>query len=195
MAEDEQYFNPDQFGNPLNVECHYKTTAREIVRQVSEFEPTIDAFVAGIGTGGTLIGVGKALREINPAAHLAAVEPDESAVMQQADSIGKAETELHKQRLAALIGIRALLTEEQREELSRIREETREEWLERLVDSCDADIDGLCPDADDPWSRRGCARAHWDELSADCQNAIESARARRGHHRGKHHGRRGMGGF
>jgi Spy/CpxP family protein refolding chaperone len=121
--------------------------------------------------------------------------PDESAVMQQADAIGKAETELHKHRLAALIGIRALLTEEQRQELSRIREETREQWLERLVDSCEADIDGLCPRADDPWSRRGCARAHWDELSSDCQNAIGAARARRGHHRGKHHGRRGMGGF
>ena len=121
--------------------------------------------------------------------------PDEAAVMQQAEAIGQAETELHKHRLGALIKIRALLTGEQREELSRIREETREEWRERLVDSCDADIDGLCPDADDPWSRRGCARTHWDELSADCQNAIESARARRGHHRGKHHGRRGMGGF
>jgi Spy/CpxP family protein refolding chaperone len=121
--------------------------------------------------------------------------PDESAVMQQADAIGKAETELHKQRLMALIGIRALLTEEQREELSRIREETRAQWRQPLLDACEADIEGLCPDAGGPWSRRGCARAHWDELSSDCQNAIESARARRGHHRGKHHGRRGMGEF
>jgi Spy/CpxP family protein refolding chaperone len=121
--------------------------------------------------------------------------PDESAVMLQADAIGKAETELHKQRLAALIGIRALLSEEQREELSRIREETRAQWRQPLIDACAADIYGLCPGADDPWSRRGCARAHWDELSSDCQDAIGSARARRGHHRGKHHGRRGMRGF
>ena len=115
--------------------------------------------------------------------------------MQQADAIGKAETALHKHRLGALIKIRSLLTEEQREELRRIRDETREEWRERLVDACEGDIDGLCPDADDPWSRRGCARAHWDELSADCRDAIESARARRGHHRGKHHGRRPRGEF
>jgi Spy/CpxP family protein refolding chaperone len=123
--------------------------------------------------------------------------PDESAVMQQADAIGKAETELHKHRLGALIRIRALLTAEQREELSRIREETRGQWRERLVDSCGADIDALCPGADDPWSRRGCARAHWDELSSGCQDAIEAARAkaRRGHHRGGHHGREGMRGF
>jgi len=118
--------------------------------------------------------------------------PDESAVMQQADAIGKAETELHKQRLAAMIGIRALLTEEQREELSRIREETRAQWRQPLLDACEADIEGLCPDANDPWSWRGCARAHWEELSSDCQDAIESARGRRGGH---HRGRRGMGGF
>jgi hypothetical protein len=117
--------------------------------------------------------------------------------MQQADAIGKAETELHKHRLGALIRIRALLTDEQREELRQIREETRGQWRERLVDSCETDIDALCPGADDPWSRRGCARAHWEELSSGCQDAIEAARAeaRRGHHRGRHHGREGMRGF
>jgi Spy/CpxP family protein refolding chaperone len=120
--------------------------------------------------------------------------PDESAVMQQAEAIGKVETEIHKHRLGALIGIRALLTEEQRAELSQIREETRAQWRQPLLDACEADIDGLCPDADDPWSRRGCARAHWEELSSDCQNAIEAAMARRGHHhRGMRHGRPGMG--
>jgi cysteine synthase A len=81
MAEDPQYFNPDQFGNPLNVECHYNTTAQEILGQIAHFSPKIDAFVAGIGTGGTLIGVGQALREENSSVRLVAVEPDESAVM------------------------------------------------------------------------------------------------------------------
>ena len=74
-----KYFNPDQFSNPLNVECHYKTTGQEILREIGG--RTIDSFVAGVGTGGTLIGIGKALREVNPRVHLVAVEPLESAVI------------------------------------------------------------------------------------------------------------------
>ncbi len=54
-------------------------------------------------------------------------EPDEAAVMQQAETIGKVETEMHKHRLSTLLAIRALLTPEQRAELTRIREETRGE--------------------------------------------------------------------
>lgn len=82
MAKTYGYFNPDQFSNPLNVECHYRTTGQEILQQMKEHKVTsIDAFVAGVGTGGTLIGIGKALREVNLCTHLAAVEPSESAVM------------------------------------------------------------------------------------------------------------------
>ena len=106
--------------------------------------------------------------------------------------IGEAETGLHKHRIGALIKIRALLTDEQRSELARIREEAREQWRERLVDSCEADFDRLCPDAEGPWSRRGCVRQHWEDLSSECQDAVEAARARV--HRG-HHGRGGMGAF
>ncbi|MBI4405110.1 MAG: cysteine synthase family protein [Deltaproteobacteria bacterium] len=80
MAQDPNVFNPDQFSNPLNVECHEKTTGHEIISQIGEFAP-IHAFVAGVGTGGTLIGVGKALRKILNPIHLVAVEPSESAVM------------------------------------------------------------------------------------------------------------------
>jgi Spy/CpxP family protein refolding chaperone len=54
-------------------------------------------------------------------------EPDEAAVMKQAESIGKVETEMHKHRLSTLLAVRALLTPEQRAELTRIREETRGE--------------------------------------------------------------------
>lgn len=80
VSEDpSRYFSTNQFGNPLNVECHYKTTGPEILSNVNG--QGIDAFVAGIGTGGTLIGVGKALRERYPKVHLVAVEPLESAVM------------------------------------------------------------------------------------------------------------------
>ena len=118
--------------------------------------------------------------------------PDEAAVMQQAEAIGQAETELHKHRIGALIKIRALLTDEQRAELIGIREETRSQWRQPLIESCEADVDRFCPGAEGPWSRRGCARDHWEELSPDCRDAIESARekARRGH-RGKP-GRRPM---
>jgi len=81
IAEDDNYFNPDQFSNPLNVECHYKTTGQEIIKQMRNKGKTIDAFVAGVGTGGTLIGVAKALKEVNPYVEIIAVEPYESAVM------------------------------------------------------------------------------------------------------------------
>ncbi len=81
MATDPEYFNPDQFSNPLNVECHQKTTGQELLTQMRDRGHTIDAFVAGVGTGGTLIGVGKALREVFPNVFIAAVEPLESPVM------------------------------------------------------------------------------------------------------------------
>ncbi|MEO7793371.1 MAG: cysteine synthase family protein [Thermoanaerobaculia bacterium] len=79
LALEHGWFNPDQFSNPLNVECHELTTGAELVRQLAD--RPIDAFVAGIGTGGTLIGIGRALRRVHPAVRLVAVEPEESAVL------------------------------------------------------------------------------------------------------------------
>jgi len=67
-----------QFSNEENVIAHFQTTGREIVEQVNE---KIDAFVAGVGTGGTLFGVGRALRRINPNVKLVAVEPAEAAIL------------------------------------------------------------------------------------------------------------------
>ncbi len=81
MARDPMYFNPDQFSNPLNVECHYLTTGVEILEQMGSQGLDVGAFVAGVGTGGTLIGVGKRLREAFPDVKVVAVEPVESAVM------------------------------------------------------------------------------------------------------------------
>lgn len=82
IAKNREYFSPDQFSNPLNVECHYLTTGQEILLQIRDYtSDPIGAFVAGVGTGGTLIGVAKALREHYSNVHIAAVEPDESAVM------------------------------------------------------------------------------------------------------------------
>lgn len=81
LALERGWFNPDQFSNPLNVECHEETTGAELVEQAQALGRTIDAFVAGIGTGGTLIGVGRRLRRTFPHVRIVAVEPDESAVM------------------------------------------------------------------------------------------------------------------
>jgi cysteine synthase A len=75
---DEQYFLTNQFCNPDNALAHYHTTGREILQQMVG---RVDAFVAGIGTGGTLMGVGKAIREKNPQVRLIAVEPDEAAIL------------------------------------------------------------------------------------------------------------------
>lgn len=73
---------PDQFANPDNTRCHRETTGAELVRQLRDRGVTrLGAFVAGVGTGGTLMGVGEALREAFPEVQLVAVEPCESAVM------------------------------------------------------------------------------------------------------------------
>ena len=69
---------PRQFENHENIDTHRFGTGREIIQQMNS---KIDAFVAGVGTGGTLIGVGLALKEINPKVKIIAVEPDESAVL------------------------------------------------------------------------------------------------------------------
>jgi cysteine synthase A len=74
----EDIFLPRQFANPDNIEAHRTTTGVEILRQMTS---PIDAFVMGVGTGGTVMGVGRALREHGSKARIVAVEADESAVM------------------------------------------------------------------------------------------------------------------
>jgi cysteine synthase A len=77
-ARDSKIFLPSQFANPDNAECHELTTGPEILNQTNG---KVDAFVMGVGTGGTLMGVGRALRKAGVGARTVAVEPDESAVM------------------------------------------------------------------------------------------------------------------
>ena len=74
----DEIFLPRQFANPDNIEAHRTTTGVEILRQVKQ---PIDAFIMGVGTGGTVMGVGRALREHGSKARIVAVEADESAVM------------------------------------------------------------------------------------------------------------------
>lgn len=72
------YFMPQQFNNPANPHIHYKTTGEEIWRQT---RGRIDAFVAGVGTGGTLTGVGRLLKRKNPRIKIIAVEPKDCSVL------------------------------------------------------------------------------------------------------------------
>lgn len=76
------HYVPDQFGNPDNALAHEQGTGAELLAQLGAYGVrSVDAFVAGVGTGGTLMGVGRALRRKMPAVRRVAVEPLESAVM------------------------------------------------------------------------------------------------------------------
>ncbi len=77
-AADARYFIPQQFDNPANPEIHRKTTAEEVWRDT---DGKVDFFVSGIGTGGTITGVGEVLKAKKPGVKIVAVEPDASPVL------------------------------------------------------------------------------------------------------------------
>ncbi|HEY2803426.1 MAG TPA: cysteine synthase family protein [Actinomycetota bacterium] len=72
LAEDDRYFMPFQYGNPANPDAHYEGTGAEIVRDL----PEVTHFIAGLGTGGTLMGVGRRLHEHDPDVKIVAAEPE-----------------------------------------------------------------------------------------------------------------------
>jgi len=76
-AQNHDYYMPQQFDNPANPKIHRETTANEIISAV----PNIDAFVSGVGTGGTITGVGEVLKSRNPNILIVAVEPAASPVL------------------------------------------------------------------------------------------------------------------
>ena len=78
LAKENGYFMPQQFKNEANPEIHRLTTGREIVEQMGE---QLDAFVSGIGTGGTISGSGQVLREAYPNIKIYAVEPKDSPIL------------------------------------------------------------------------------------------------------------------
>lgn len=77
LLEHPDYFMPQQFNNPANPEIHRRTTAAELLKQFKQ----IDAFVAGVGTGGTITGVGEVLKEKMKGVRVSAVEPAASPVL------------------------------------------------------------------------------------------------------------------
>ena len=84
MCEKQGFFNLNQFHNKLNIEAHYRITGPEIYNQYKEQNGENScplAFIAGTGTGGTIMGVGKFLKEMWPKIKIIAIEPEESPVM------------------------------------------------------------------------------------------------------------------
>lgn len=79
LAQQDGYFMPQQFNNPANPEIHRKSTAHEIIEDLGDRVP--DYFIAGVGTGGTLSGVGEILKKKYPAVRIVAVEPSASPVL------------------------------------------------------------------------------------------------------------------
>ena len=79
LAKEINGFRPNQFDNIKNIEAHYNTTGLEIINSI----PKIDSFVSGIGTGGTLIGIGKRIKEANKNAKVIALEPLQMPIMSQ----------------------------------------------------------------------------------------------------------------
>lgn len=78
LARDPRYYMPYQYGNPANPLAHYETTGVEILEDL----PEVDVFIAGLGTGGTLMGVGRRLKEANPKVRIIAVEPHPGDLVQ-----------------------------------------------------------------------------------------------------------------
>ena len=77
-ADPARYFMPQQFDNPANPQIHERTTGEEIWRDT---DGVVDVFVAAVGTGGTITGVGRLLKERRPGVRIIAVEPDSSAIL------------------------------------------------------------------------------------------------------------------
>lgn len=81
VAENPGYYIPQQFKNPANVKIHRETTGPEIVEAINSLDGKLDAFVAGIGTGGTISGAGEVLKSSFPGVKIVAVEPAASPLL------------------------------------------------------------------------------------------------------------------
>ncbi len=89
MGEEEGVFLPRQFSNPENTMTHYLYTGLEIAEQLSKIGLVADGFVAGVGTGGTVMGIGKRLTEVNPACRVFPLEPKNSPTLSTGYKVGQ----------------------------------------------------------------------------------------------------------
>mgnify|MGYP001167173301 CR=1 FL=1 len=81
LVKEKGYYMPMQFDNPENPNIHELTTGSEIISAMNGIGKSVDAFVAGVGTGGTLSGIGHALKKENPNTKVYALEPSESPLL------------------------------------------------------------------------------------------------------------------
>ena len=124
VEKNPRYFMPQQFNNPANPEIHRRTTAREILRATGG---RLDAFVAGVGTGGTITGVGEVLKELDPRILVVAVEPARSPVL----AGGKAG--LHAIQGIGASFVPGVLNREVIDEIIAVRDEDALEMTRRLT--------------------------------------------------------------
>jgi len=118
------YFMPQQFNNPANPEIHRRATAREILRATAG---RLDAFVAGVGTGGTITGVGEVLKELDPRILVVAVVPARSPVLRG----GKAG--LHAIQGIGASFVPSVLNREVIDEIIAVRDDDALEMTRRLT--------------------------------------------------------------
>ena len=123
LQENSEYFMPQQFNNPANPEMHRKTTAVELLKQFKR----IDAFVAGVGTGGTITGVGEVLKEKMKGVRICAVEPAASPV------ISGGEPGYHKIQGIGAGFVPAVLNREVLDEVITVSDEEATNYTRRLA--------------------------------------------------------------
>lgn len=123
LAENPDWFMPQQFSNPANPEAHRRTTARELLEQLDR----IDAFVAGVGTGGTITGVGEVLRAEIPGVRIFAVEPASSPVL------SGGEPGYHKIQGIGAGFVPEILNEQVYDEVIQVSDEEAAEYTRRLA--------------------------------------------------------------
>ena len=123
LLEHTDYFMPQQFNNPANPEVHRRTTAQELLKQFER----IDAFVAGVGTGGTITGVGEVLKDKMKGARIYAVEPAASPV------ISGGEPGFHKIQGIGAGFIPAVLNRQVIDEIIAVTDEDAAHYTRRLA--------------------------------------------------------------
>jgi cysteine synthase A len=123
LQQHRNYFMPQQFNNPANPEVHRKTTAVELLKQFKR----IDAFVAGVGTGGTITGVGEVLKERMKGVRICAVEPASSAV------ISGSEPGYHKIQGIGAGFVPGVLNRQVLDEVITVRDEEATNYSRRLA--------------------------------------------------------------